>query len=188
MQNTTCNCLQFFHVSYFPPYLSLAPQFWFAPESYRSSEAGTRQRHHQPLNSKVLLGQFSSINCLSRPFVLRYKAFPPPPPRELIRQCFQDCCQGKSVPIAPSLPWQLLGPLQRVSVSWLQFPRLNNLSKCREFPSDKGRGTVTGKLWLPFLKCISSCPSRQLQTPLKSAGTSVLTLAEFESAQDTKVN
>lgn len=88
--------------------------------------------------------------------------------RKLIWQCFQDCCHGESVPIAPSSLWWLLGPLLCVSVSWLPFLRLNNLYNCREFPLDKGKGTVTGKLWLPFLKYVSSCPSRQLQSPLKS--------------------
>lgn len=33
-----------------------------------------------------------------------------------------------------------------ISVTWLRLLRLNNLSKCREFPSDEGGGTVTGKL------------------------------------------
>lgn len=109
MQNTTCNCLQFFHVSYFPPYLSLAPQFWFAPESYRSSEAGTRQRHHQPLNSKVLLGQFSSINCLSRPFVLRYKASPPPPPKGIDTAMLSGLLPGKECPYCSFITMTAIG-------------------------------------------------------------------------------
>lgn len=76
-------------------------------------------------------------------------------PRESIWQSFQDCCWGRSVPIAPSLL-----AARGTSVIWLLFPRVSNLSKRREFSLDKGRGTVIEELLLPVPRCAPPCPSR----------------------------
>lgn len=76
-------------------------------------------------------------------------------PRESIRQSIQDCCWGRSVPIAPSLL-----AARGTSVIWLLFPQASHLSKRREFSLDKGRGMVTGELGLPVPRCAPPGPSR----------------------------